>query len=144
MSGASQPITATELDELERIAKLATPGPWRVDEDGDLRAGGPAAYLRSLATLYAPIVDDDDSRNDADVAFIAAARDALPRLIAQVRELENRLDLADQRTVALMRMTAPVCFGCNGKRTGTHCADCRGELFEDGDGITHADGVDHA
>jgi hypothetical protein len=97
----SDPVTDAPLDlaELQRLCDRATRGPWRIDEDGDLRAGGEAPHgLCTLAVLRSPcpVVDNSCGVNEADVAFIAAARDALPKLIAQVRQLQ-----ADARVLAV-------------------------------------------
>jgi hypothetical protein len=134
------------LDELERICQAATPGPWRVDEDGDVRAGGAAPFgLCRLAALYAPcpVEAHPCGSNEVDEEFIAAARHALPKLIAKVRELQARLgnaealrEYADKRDAILNeRMASRVCAGCNTKRTGTHCCDCRAELWENDEGV---------
>ena len=82
-----------DLAELQRLCDAATPGPWTLDEDGDLRAGGRAPHgLYAVATLLAPATTEDSAEsNDATARFIAVARDALPKLIARVRVLEHRL-----------------------------------------------------
>jgi len=87
-----------DLTELQRLCDRATRGPWRIDEDGDLRAGGEAPFgLCTLAVLRAPcpVVDNSCGVNEVDVAFIAAARDALPKLIARVRQLQAQVENAD-------------------------------------------------
>lgn len=68
------------LDELERLCNAATPGPWTLDE-ADWQITGPDGEL------ICDIADVAADLARADAAFIAAARLALPRLIAKVREL---------------------------------------------------------
>jgi len=72
------------LDELERICNAATPGPWTLDEHGDgLRApnGNPIVETWS------------GTRRRGDARFIEAARYALPKLIAELRELQAELEV---------------------------------------------------
>jgi hypothetical protein len=75
---------ALDLDELQRLCDAATPGPWDVEDGVVLRKVGDVIFVE-------------------DAAFIAAARDALPKLIARVRELEARVNEADY----LDRVTDP-------------------------------------
>lgn len=104
MTGSTQSSTQTaamtpaELAELEALEAAATPGPWEADEwygmdDGGWCAVGP----------HHQCSDDEDDCDDspdspphqrakADARFIAAARSALPRLLARVRELEVELE----------------------------------------------------
>jgi hypothetical protein len=76
-----------DLEELERLAKAATPGPWVV------------AHLCTNANFVfaqAPDCDMVFHAREADVQYITAACNAVPELIARVRELERqRLKLAD-------------------------------------------------
>ena len=92
---APPPTVASDLDldELQRLCDAAMCGPWVLDEDGDLRAGGRAPHgLYAVATLLAPATTEDSAdSNDATARFIAAARDALPKLIARVRGLEGEV-----------------------------------------------------
>lgn len=76
------------LDELERLCDAATPGPW---SDANWEISGPDREV---------IFDIPDVAADvaqADAAFVAAARHALPKLIAKVRELQAELDRIDKR-----------------------------------------------
>ncbi len=77
-----------DLDALDALAAAATPGPWEVEFDGTEPAAvyaddggiGTAYICRDLAQGV--------SYGEADAAFIAAAREAVPALTARVRELE--------------------------------------------------------
>jgi hypothetical protein len=69
------------LDELERLCNAATPGPWMS------RSGSVWSECDRN-----PVCDVDmgSSLDDApDALFIAAARHALPKLIAEVRRLRG-------------------------------------------------------
>lgn len=72
------------LDELERLCNAATPGPW-TSHQGSIWS----------ASSRNPICDIDagsPDEYDPDARFIEAARHALPKLIAKVRELQVKLD----------------------------------------------------
>lgn len=90
-------ITNDELDRLEALDKAATPGPWLPGEDGDgyqvvTNATGeikiamePMGYSEasgSWSTYWGKDVE-------ADFRLLAAARTALPALIAEVRSLRQ-------------------------------------------------------
>lgn len=85
-------MTPEQLNELERLANAATPGPWRVCHDEphividsrfgvDDPDGGIVAECGGKA-FHSPFPEN--------AAFIAAARDAVPYLIAEVRRLEEQ------------------------------------------------------
>ena len=105
-----------DLDELERLAAQATPGPWRMvdarafvdDEDFEIRNG---QHCISYGT------------SEADASYIVAACNAEPELIARVRELERQRDwLAKALThfCITMQGTCPIFFNCVvGKHGGT-------------------------
>lgn len=67
-----------ELDDLEAKANAATPGPWSEIEDVVTAVAWRDEPYGTLQYLY------------EDNAFIVACRQAVPRLIARVRELEAR------------------------------------------------------
>lgn len=100
-------ITDEQLQEWERIEKAATPGPWVYDETEDDNGLDPVAMLadgHSPCGVYAvnfraPL--DDQPFNGK---FIAAARTALPDLIAEVRRLRAALKhYADRDNWAIAR-----------------------------------------
>jgi hypothetical protein len=129
------------LDELEQLCNAATPGPWTLDEHQRfvVDPDGGCVFELEYALSRGAVVSTVPSNASLACAHLAiAARHALPKLIAKVRRLADSAALAEQRAQALMRMTAPVCSNCNAKRTGTQCADCHGELWEDEDGVRHA------
>jgi hypothetical protein len=80
---------ALDLDRLEALKAAATPGPWVWDQDSD---------LVGLGDDYRPVVTAQGMHSegfvivsDADSQYIAAAVDALPALIAALREAEAKL-----------------------------------------------------
>lgn len=91
-------ITDDELDEIERRARLASPGPWeawletRSGTGGgsciDLNPGG--AEDAELYFTYSPVDRiSPDPQLDADLDFVAHARTDVPRLLAEIRRLRH-------------------------------------------------------
>lgn len=88
---SDDPLSDAELDDLEALANAASPAPW-IAETGPA-IGGPDFIM---------ITDDDDSQPDmyvqhddkpapaAELKFIAAARNSIPRLIAELRRYRKR------------------------------------------------------
>lgn len=83
-----------DLDQLEALANAATQGPWHVHEEGFGRLGRPTVYatdeeLRYIANCRDLPTHEDHAPTDdrANARFIAAARTAVPALIAEVRRL---------------------------------------------------------
>lgn len=82
-----------KIDELERLEKAATPGPWRSSTwygiDGGWAAVGPH---------HEPLSDEDSDEPDGEVedrakndaAFIAAARNHLPDILAALKEAQAK------------------------------------------------------
>lgn len=94
-----------DLDELERLEKAATPGPW-LEHDGNVCVDSEPTVTRypSGATLTSypgpvavlsgtPIGYENSSLScsDEDRRLVIAARNALPALIAELRELRYRI-----------------------------------------------------
>jgi len=100
-----------DLDELERLAATATPGPWHrgitpddPDEakrwiDDAWRAGRPGpAHMVIVAKDGVPLEDEcwiaaltgNGPTGPQNAAFIAAAREAVPRLCEEVRQLREQ------------------------------------------------------
>lgn len=112
-------MTSEELDQLERLAEAATPGPWMaVYTDDELRgleqfgvnapeeATGGCVFPLPAGTMVAgerTVASGCDADGEPigevllplkphDAAFIAAARSAVPALITIVRKLRESQD----------------------------------------------------
>lgn len=91
MSGEAN--QALELDELKELCAAATEGPWHQSPDA-------LWHVRTvLENALIPLALKDgepiaDAALDADAAFIAAARSAVPVLIAEVERLTQERDRA--------------------------------------------------
>lgn len=85
------------LAQWQALADAATEGPWYVDDVDRLyvgnRADGRTAGLWEIIYCTADVMDDltDDAqrRKRADAAFVAASRQAIPALLAEVAELRR-------------------------------------------------------
>jgi len=74
-------MTEQELAELDALANAATPGPWGCTDEGEY-----GVFVEEFSTFVAECLG---RKNYAmtNAAFIAAARTAVPELIAEVRRL---------------------------------------------------------
>jgi len=82
----SKPLSEAELQELDSLVQAASPGPWQTFAGGGI--GGPD-FIRlggddSQADMY--LEHDGRPAPVADLDFIAAARNYVPRLLAEIRE----------------------------------------------------------
>lgn len=91
-----------DLDALHALCDRATPGPWRFDDCDRM-------VRNELAIVVCDVDCGSQEADAADGSFIAAARDALPKLIAEVR----RLRLSLQQELAELRGCDPS-FGAEG------------------------------
>jgi hypothetical protein len=94
------PLTDSDLDRLESLAAAATPGPWLANENG---MGAPMVYLDPHSGKLAGeqyqfaldeagrLFDGTTAAEPADAAFIAAARTAVPALVAALRAARAEL-----------------------------------------------------
>lgn len=83
-------MTDQDLAELDRLAQAATPPPWTVDEAGN------TVYVQGDSDgVCEAEVSVDGPRVRENMAFISAARDALPRLVRELRRCREALENAD-------------------------------------------------
>lgn len=98
--------TDEELDRWLALAEAATPGPWKRDLRPTQHIGiwadvitvrpnpyepdaDPEGRLGHLDLLYFYPIDLANVITDANASFVAAAREAVPKLIAEVRRLRE-------------------------------------------------------
>jgi len=89
---ARDDVLARYLLQLERLCHAATPGPWTLEDETDCRVFAPGGELICDCDIVG--VDVPVRFMQVDAAFIAAARRAVPALIAEVRALQAQLDHA--------------------------------------------------
>ncbi|NBW09321.1 MAG: hypothetical protein EBR82_14980 [Caulobacteraceae bacterium] len=75
-----------DLDEIERRANAATPGPWTGKVNSCVEAADEAVFETGCGCCT------DSTLSEENATFIAAARTDVPALIARVRELEAERD----------------------------------------------------
>jgi hypothetical protein len=98
-------VTDDELKAFEALAEAATPGPWDTNGYYIEREEAPGGEFERL--LYNGGRDDTYcNMTEADFAFVAAARSAVPALVAEVRRQREELfrvkgELLDAKTEAL-------------------------------------------
>lgn len=96
-----QRVTDEQLTEWERLAETATEAPWSAaDEHGLLEGAEPAWCVSRMRPGYEAMSETDGylydiayttgTNEQADAEFIAAVREALPALIADLRESRAR------------------------------------------------------
>lgn len=92
-----------DLDELEQLAKAATPGPWVANNWGRVwHTPNPDSKRLVCDTMRNTVKNPKSWR--ANARLIAAMRNAVPELIARVRGLEaENADLRNQLRDALER-----------------------------------------
>lgn len=82
-----------DLDELERLEKLATPGPWSTAPDDDNRSRSQGVWAGPGGPWDEPIIKTDSGvypPDQVDADLIVAARNALPALIRDLRAARAR------------------------------------------------------
>ncbi|UXY29297.1 hypothetical protein [Streptomyces sp. HUAS TT20] len=113
-------VEGLDLDEIEEMCSVATPGPWFVrnlDDDYAMNLVGVSTVEDTgrgerwpdfdhgelvAATLvqHPRYVDCADGRWDENAAFIAMARDVVPKLVNEVRRLQQILATSSARSDA--------------------------------------------
>ena len=120
----AEPLTLSELPALRALAEKATPGPWRLYNER-LRQQFPGRIIEVQCDGDSPVVQwtgFDNShvpkkQHRANAAFIAAARDALPRALdtieAQAKTIAERdaeIALLEAKTAELRQALWPFAF----------------------------------
>jgi hypothetical protein len=81
---------AIDLDELERLAKAATPAPWTADNWSRVWHEPRQGVRRTVADCVRVTVKSP-KQHRANARLIAAMHEALPKLIAEHRALRERV-----------------------------------------------------
>lgn len=87
----TRPLDDGELTEIERLCEKATPGPWeyRSAKPREIALKRPNFEMgvrngRGLAIIFL-----DDFGSEANAAFIAGSRTAIPTLLREIRRLQS-------------------------------------------------------
>jgi hypothetical protein len=74
-------LSKEQIEEMERLLEKATPGPWTIDEYGDIVHYGPYGD----AALFPQGASDEDQK------LVAAARSFVPEAIREIKELRAQI-----------------------------------------------------
>lgn len=102
-------MTAQEwLDELERLRKAATPGPWKHNIEPRRDGMGFIWPFSSIESEDAKAIEDEeenvtDSITRADAAYIVSACNAVPRLVEMLVFLASLASEDDESVDAIER-----------------------------------------
>ena len=133
-----------DLDRIEALANAATPGPWTTAPDpgcGEVCDCGEtcsredhALIARSAAPTVGLAVVLAEERDEANAAFIAAAREDVPALVAELRaaraEIERlRTAAADERADVVAYMDQ-VATKLREKRPRSDYLDAQADTYE--------------
>ncbi len=108
-------MTPTQIAELEAKCEKATPGPWDIGNEDEVTEGiphieidagpCPSPAYKCIAHVQSTMDESDDfeltDEDRANAAFIAAARTAIPELLAERKVLVER-----QRTPGTIELCA--------------------------------------
>lgn len=87
MTPDAKELSTEEIERLRELCEAATPGPWNIEA---LYSG-----LRHLVKYYEGYVVDGSTPSHDDSAFIAYARDALPRCLDEIERLKREAALVE-------------------------------------------------
>jgi hypothetical protein len=91
-------LSNIDLEELERLAAQATPGPWKAENWSRVWHEPKQGVRRTVADCVRVTVKSP-KRHRANARLIAAMHEALPELIAENRELRERVRELEIREV---------------------------------------------
>jgi hypothetical protein len=96
---SSEEVSEAELDEIEQRADAASPAPWQAFIEGRdhsagdtiIRIGGLDISMPDMYVYFSSPGPTTEPVPDADLDFIAHARQDVPRLVREVRRLKALL-----------------------------------------------------
>ena len=88
-NAAAPSISPAELDEIEKVAAKASPGPWRAFIEETQPIGGCSVIWPGDEEGDIYVWLGDDIAPAADIEFIAHAREDVPRLAAALRSRDG-------------------------------------------------------
>ncbi len=108
-SADESPLSPDDLAEIEARCQAATPGPWQVLSDSTVACSWLNAATDEDNAAIALFDYRTQEENQANADFAAVARDAIPRLTAEIKQLRQRVQQllevngkeVDRRTQAL-------------------------------------------
>lgn len=80
-------MTEADLRDIEAVADAATPGPWRLARRVNQRTINGTVTIILSGEAVVKLTEEGTLLHNADTAFVAVARSAVPALVAEVRRL---------------------------------------------------------
>ena len=93
--------TDEEIADIEALAAAATPGPWVVVRQGEDRW---VDTLHDVESCTIAELQTAPSAREADAAFVAACRAAVPKLIAALRDAREEISQRAETEGSLIDM----------------------------------------
>lgn len=90
MSSEPRPMSVAELDEILRRCEAATAGPWVSYVEGRDHTSGSSFIMTGPSENRGEDIELSGA-SQADLDFIAHARQDIPRLVQEVKRLRHRL-----------------------------------------------------
>ena len=95
-------MSMIDLDELMKLREAATPGPWKSCTD-EVYVCGELSYYDYVGNAEGQeVVSRITSVSEEDSAYICAACNAIPELVARIRELEAQLRATNTTQVSAL------------------------------------------
>ena len=104
-----------DLEKLMELHDAATPGPWKAkigdfeSEDGYGTVTAPYVEADGKTICVPTDRGPDDDNDEDDAAYIVAACNSVPDLVARIRELEARAEFWQRAAVKLAKS---ICLEC--------------------------------
>ena len=115
---------SVDIEKLEALAKTATPGPWET-ETYVIYARNERGNLFPVAETILPIdFDHTYTAHKKDAAYITAACNAVPELIAENRDLQKRVQELEKQRNWLAKKHAIACIDAACDACTSHIGDC--------------------
>lgn len=105
---APEPLPAGRLAEIRALADAATPGPWMSDADGVLGSGTVVAEAGGCEHVVGDLCFGEGAEAEADLAFVIAARTAVPELLAELDRLQTFAGATERRHSEIRALLAQV------------------------------------
>ncbi len=89
-------VTKTELDKIQALVDAAVPGPWEVRWLHYVVVGPDKASVWGDEALTGLWTEEEWMQVEKNVAFIAASRDGVVKLLAEVRRLQSLVECGEE------------------------------------------------
>lgn len=118
-------MTPAQLKELKRLCDEAVPAPWII-ERVEIVGGGTFFFVVNEAGESVVTTEAETTAEIANHRFIAAARGAVPELVAEVERLRGLIKHAEREGDDGLNAACPWCHALffEWRQENPHTADC--------------------